>query len=102
MGMSIWSATERAMLSFPARFFVEFFDRHGFLNVDNRPVWQAVKGGSREYVRKLAAPLAHRIRLNTPVTGVRRDAGRRHACAPRAAASSVSTTCSSPATATRR
>ncbi len=74
MGMSIWSATERAMLSFPARFFVEFFDKHGFLNVDNRPVWQAVTGGSREYVRKLAEPFRASIRLNTPVVGVRRDA----------------------------
>jgi predicted NAD/FAD-binding protein len=74
MGMSIWSATESAMLGFPARFFVEFFDKHGFLNVDNRPVWQAVKGGSREYARKLTAPFVERIRLNTPVTGVRRDA----------------------------
>ena len=73
MGMSIWSATERAMLEFPARFFVEFFDKHGFLNVNHRPLWQAVKGGSREYMKKLAAPLADRIRLNTPVTGVRRD-----------------------------
>ena len=73
MGMSIWSATERAMLAFPARFFVEFFDKHGFLNVNDRPVWQAIKGGSREYMRKLAAPLAHRIRLNTPVVSVRRD-----------------------------
>ncbi|MEO8016873.1 MAG: NAD(P)-binding protein, partial [Pseudomonadota bacterium] len=62
MGMSIWSATERAMLSFPARFFVEFFDQHGFLNVNNRPVWQAVTGGSREYMKKLAAPLLQRIR----------------------------------------
>jgi uncharacterized protein len=74
MGMSIWSATERAMLSFPARFFVEFFDKHGFLNVNDRPVWRAVTGGSREYMKKLAAPLVHRVRLNTPVTGVRRDA----------------------------
>jgi predicted NAD/FAD-binding protein len=74
MGMSIWSATERAMLSFPARFFVEFFDKHGFLNVDDRPVWQAVKGGSREYMKKLAAPLRDRIRLDTPVTAIRRDA----------------------------
>jgi predicted NAD/FAD-binding protein len=73
MGMSIWSATERAMLAFPARFFVEFFDKHGFLNVDNRPVWQAVKGGSREYARRLTAPFLHRIRLETPVTGVQRD-----------------------------
>ena len=73
MGMSIWSATASAMLSFPARFFVEFFDRHGFLNVDNRPVWQAVKGGSREYARRLTAPFADRIRLDTPVLGVKRD-----------------------------
>jgi predicted NAD/FAD-binding protein len=73
MGMSIWSATERAMLSFPARFFVEFFDRHGFLDVDHRPVWQAVTGGSREYVRKIVAPFRASIRLRTPVVGVRRD-----------------------------
>jgi uncharacterized protein len=74
MGMSIWSATESAMLSFPARFFVEFFDKHGFLNVDHRPVWQAIKGGSREYMRKLAAPFRQHIRLNTRVNGLRRDA----------------------------
>jgi predicted NAD/FAD-binding protein len=74
MGMSIWSATASAMLSFPARFFVEFFDRHGFLNVNNRPVWQAVKGGSREYARKLTAGFRHRIKLRTPVVGVKRSA----------------------------
>ena len=74
MGMSIWSATERGMLSFPARFFVEFFDKHGFLNISNRPTWQVVKGGSREYVRKLTAPFLHCIRLNSPVTGVKRNA----------------------------
>jgi uncharacterized protein len=73
MGKAIWSASEQAMCTFPARFFVEFFDQHGFLNVDDRPVWQVVKGGSREYMRKLAAPFQHRIRLNTPVTGIRRD-----------------------------
>jgi predicted NAD/FAD-binding protein len=73
MGMSIWSGTERAMLSFPARFFVEFFDQHGFLNVDDRPVWQADLGGSREYARKLTAPFLDRIRLETPVLAVKRD-----------------------------
>jgi predicted NAD/FAD-binding protein len=74
MGMAIWSATERAMLDFPARFFVEFFDKHGFLNVNDRPVWQAVKGGSREYARRLTASFRHRIRVRTPVTGVQRTA----------------------------
>ena len=74
MGRAIWSATESAMLEFPARFFVDFFDRHGFLNVNNRPVWRTIKGGSREYARKLVRPYQHRIRLNTPVTGVLRTA----------------------------
>jgi uncharacterized protein len=73
MGKAIWTATEQGMLSFPARFFVEFFDKHGFLNVDERPTWQAVRGGSREYMRKLAAPFQHRIHLGTPVSGIRRD-----------------------------
>lgn len=73
MGKAIWSASEQALCSFPARFFVGFFDQHGFLNLDDRPVWQVVKGGSREYMRKLAAPLQQRVRLNTPVTAIRRD-----------------------------
>jgi uncharacterized protein len=74
MGRAIWSATDSAMLEFPLRFFVEFFDRHGFMNVNNRPVWRAIKGGSREYARRLVAPYRSRIRLRTPVVSVTRDA----------------------------
>lgn len=74
MGRAIWSATGDGMLAFPARFFVDFFDRHGFLNIDNRPTWRTVSGGSREYVRRLTAAFAERIRLSTPVQRVRRAA----------------------------
>ncbi len=74
MGRAIWSATGSAMLEFPAHFFIDFFERHGFLSVDHRPVWRTVKGGSREYVRKLTQPFAHHIRLRSPVSGVQRDA----------------------------
>ena len=74
MGRAIWSATDRAMLEFPARFFVDFFDRHGFLNVDDRPVWRTIRGGSREYACKLVAPFHDRIKLATPIRRVRRDA----------------------------
>jgi predicted NAD/FAD-binding protein len=74
MGRAIWSAEADAMLSFPVRFFVDFFARHGFLNVDNRPVWQAVRGGSREYVRKLLAASKAQLRLATPIAGIRRYA----------------------------
>jgi len=72
MGRAIWAAEATAMLSFPARFFVEFFDRHGFLSVDERPVWQAVRGGSREYVRALLASTRLDLRLATPVESIRR------------------------------
>jgi predicted NAD/FAD-binding protein len=72
MGRAIWSAEADAMLSFPARFFVDFFERHGFLNIDNRPQWQAVRGGSREYVRKLLASMKADVKLSTPVESVRR------------------------------
>jgi predicted NAD/FAD-binding protein len=72
MGRAIWSAEESAMLSFPARFFIGFFDRHGFLNIDHRPVWQTVRGGSREYVRALLAATRATVRLSTPVESIRR------------------------------
>jgi predicted NAD/FAD-binding protein len=74
MGRAIWSASAASMLAFPARFFVDFFDRHGFLSVNNRPEWQAVCGGSRSYVTRLAAPFRQRIRLKTPVAGIQREA----------------------------
>ena len=103
MGRAIWSAEASAMLDFPARFFVGFFDRHGFLIVDDRPVWQTVRGGSREYVRALLAasrarPAARRRRWSRS-GACRTSVLRAHACA---ATSRRSTTSSSPATRTRR
>jgi len=72
MGRAIWSAEASTMLDFPARFFIDFFDRHGFLSVDDRPVWQAVKGGSREYVRALLSSARFDLRLATPVQSIQR------------------------------
>lgn len=74
MGAAIWSAEPRRMREFPARYFVRFFANHGFLSVDDRPVWRVVKGGSRSYVGPLTAPFADRIRIDTPVASVRRHA----------------------------
>jgi len=72
LGRSIWSAEAEPLLGFPARFFIDFFQRHGFLNIDNRPQWRTVTGGSREYVRALTAPFASRVRTRTPVESIRR------------------------------
>jgi uncharacterized protein len=75
MGRAIWSAEASALLAFPARFFIDFFDRHGFLSVDERPEWQAVRGGSREYVRALLAAARLDLRLASPVESIRRLPG---------------------------
>jgi predicted NAD/FAD-binding protein len=73
MGAAIWSSRPVDMLHFPARFFVEFFANHGFLNVSDRPLWRVIRGGSREYVKRLTARYAARLRLNTPVASVQRQ-----------------------------
>jgi len=75
MGRAIWSAEASSMLGFPARFFIEFFERHGFLSVNDRPVWQTVSGGSREYVRALLRDARLDLRLSAPVESIRRLPG---------------------------
>ncbi|MCP5144511.1 MAG: FAD-dependent oxidoreductase [Gammaproteobacteria bacterium] len=72
MGAAIWSTDPTMMGQFPAKFFIRFFVNHGLLNITDRPQWNVIKGGSREYLRPLSAPYAKGIRLNTPVESVTR------------------------------
>ncbi len=72
MAAAIWSGSPGAMLDFPARSFVRFFANHGLLQVKGRPQWRTVTGGSREYVRRLTAGFAERIRLDTAVVALER------------------------------
>ena len=72
MGSALWSIPRRTVLEMPAAFFVRFFEQHGMLQVEGRPRWRVVAGGSRRYVEALVAPFRHRIRLATPVHEVRR------------------------------
>lgn len=74
MGSAVWSSTAEGMRKFPLRFLVQFFKNHGFLQVDDRPDWLTVVGGSRSYVAPLIAPFRDRLRLNTPIRAVRREA----------------------------
>jgi predicted NAD/FAD-binding protein len=72
MVAAIWSAEPVSVLDMPVRFLVRFFANHGLLQINDRPVWRVIRGGSREYVRKLVAGHRDRIRLNSPVLSVRR------------------------------
>lgn len=73
MGAAIWSSTPDEMLAYPARSFIAFFKSHGLLLLRDRPQWRTVSGGSREYVARLTAPYADKIRFGG-VRAVRRGA----------------------------
>ncbi len=72
MVAAIWSAEPVAVLDMPATFLVRFFHNHGLLQLEDRPQWRVIEGGSKEYVEKLTAGHRDRIRLNTAVRSIRR------------------------------
>jgi len=74
MVAAIWSAEPGAVLDMPAEFLVRFFQNHGLLQLQDRPQWRVIKGGSREYVRRLVHGHRDSIRLNSPVQQIRRSA----------------------------
>jgi predicted NAD/FAD-binding protein len=83
MAAAIWSAGPGGILAMPALFLVRFFKNHGLLQLQDRPQWRVIEGGSREYVRRLVQGHADRIRLDEPVTSVARTAGGVQVTSPR-------------------
>jgi len=70
MGAAIWSSDSQEILDFPTQSFMRFFNNHGLDRLNDAPVWRTVKGGSREYVKKLSAGFSDRIRLSDAVQSV--------------------------------
>jgi uncharacterized protein len=68
----IWSCPTDQMLAFPVATMIRFCHNHGLIQVNNRPRWFTVTGGSRNYVQKIVAELPDK-RLNTPVELIERD-----------------------------
>ncbi|MDO3722271.1 FAD-dependent oxidoreductase [Marinobacter sp. chi1] len=73
MGAAIWSAPEIVLEQFPIRFFLQFFNNHGMLSVDDRPTWRVISGGSSQYVSRMMDRLGPHTHLNTPIDRVKRD-----------------------------
>ncbi|MCU7372894.1 FAD-dependent oxidoreductase [Paucibacter sp. O1-1] len=73
MGAAIWSSSIDDIRSFSLRFFIRFFQHHGLLNINDRPQWYVLEGGSRSYIPALTAPFKDHIHLNSPVTGIKRS-----------------------------
>ena len=69
----IWSCPTDQMLRFPVGTMIRFCHNHGLIQVNDRPQWHTVVGGSRQYVRKMLQAIPD-ARLHTPVRAVRRSA----------------------------
>jgi uncharacterized protein len=67
----IWSCPTGQMLAFPVGTLIRFCHNHGLLQVNGRPQWLTVRGGSREYVQRLRARLTN-VRQGEAVRGVQR------------------------------
>ncbi len=67
----IWSCPTDQMLKFPVATMIRFCHNHGLIQVTDRPQWYTVRGGSRNYVRRIIERLDD-ARLNTPVRRVER------------------------------
>jgi uncharacterized protein len=68
----IWSCPQDQMLQFPVATLIRFCHNHGLLQVENRPAWRTVAGGSARYVEAIVKELPD-VRLQTAVEGVARS-----------------------------
>ena len=74
---AIWSTPDAEVEDLPAPLLVQFFRNHGLLGLTGQHQWWTVRGGSAEYVNRLARRLEAggvSIRKATPVRAVIRDA----------------------------
>lgn len=73
MASALWSSPSATILDFPAKYLVRFMDHHRMLQVDGRPQWRVVQGGSSSYIDALKARWRVDVRLACPVQRIHRD-----------------------------
>jgi uncharacterized protein len=78
MASALWSSPAERILEFPARYLVRFMANHRMLQVEGRPEWRVVRGGSSSYLRVLERQWSVQVRLSSPVRAVRREEGAVH------------------------
>ena len=74
MAAAIWSTPSGRIRDYPADAMIRFCENHGLLKVTGRPEWRTVDGGSREYVKRLTAAYADRVRTGRGIRRIARDA----------------------------
>lgn len=70
MAAAVWSSPPERIRDFPAHTLMRFWHNHGFLGLDTQHPWRTVDGGSIEYVKRITAPYADRVRTNAEVMSI--------------------------------
>lgn len=73
MASALWSSPSQRILEFPARYLVQFMANHQMLQVDGRPQWRVVQGGSSRYIDALRARWRVTERVGCAVQSIRRE-----------------------------
>jgi len=71
MASALWSAPMGRISDFPMRHLLAFMDHHTMLQIDQRPQWKTVEGGSRAYVEKARLGCGQ-VHLAMPVQRINR------------------------------
>lgn len=71
MVAAIWSSSINDSRDVPLKFFLNFFNHHGLLNIIDRPQWYVIEGGSRSYIPRLSN-LVQDIHLNASIKHIER------------------------------
>jgi len=71
MVAAIWSSSVNDARDMPLKFFLQFFINHGLLEVNNRPLWYVIPGGSNSYIPLLVEDVQE-VRTSCSVNAIRR------------------------------
>jgi len=72
MASALWSGKADLIMDFPARYLVAFMQNHDMMQMNNRPVWKTVSGGSRQYLKAITDKANFDVSVDTPIKKVER------------------------------
>ncbi len=72
MAAAIWSSSLNQIKGFELKFFIQFFYNHGLLNIQDRPQWYVIPGGSKSYIPPLIEDFKDKIQLQANIKSVHR------------------------------
>lgn len=73
MAAAVWSASTHRIRDFPVRSLFHFLDNHGLLDIQDRPQWFSLLGGSQSYVAALSASSGAQFLTHTAVARILTD-----------------------------